>query len=213
MVVYKITNKVNNKIYIGCAINYEKRIKSHKSCKYKGALLLYRAFLKYTIDNFTFEIIKEFNSKEEMWEGEIESIKYFNSINPFGYNLHYGGKGGKIKLTDQQLIARQNHARNLSKNNINNKYNLGRVASEETRKKISLASEGRVMSEEAKLKMSLSKKGNNYAKGIIRTDEYKKKLSDIKKGTTFSLETRKKMSDAAKIRVLNSERDKDGKFK
>ncbi len=69
------------------------------------------------------------------------------------------------------------------------------------------------MSEEAKLKMSLSKNGNNYAKGIIRTDEYKKKLSDIKKGTTFSLETRKKMSDAAKIRVLNSERNRDGKFK
>ena len=40
-----------------------------------------------------------------------------------------------------------------------------------------------------------------------------RELSDIKKGTTFSLETRKKMSDAAKIRVLNSERNKDGKFK
>jgi len=52
MVVYKIINKINEKIYIGCAVSYEKRVAAHKSCKYKGALLLHRAFLKYGIENF-----------------------------------------------------------------------------------------------------------------------------------------------------------------
>lgn len=212
MVVYKVTNIINNKIYIGCAVNYENRIKQHKSCKYKGALLLYRAFLKYGIDNFTFEIIESYLSKEEMLLGEICHIRNFNSISPFGYNLHYGGKGGKIKLTEKQKLQRIEHYKALSRNNYGNKYAVGTVISKERKKLISQANKNKIVSDTTKKKMSENMKGNSRSKGVIRSDEYKKKMSESLKGRNFSEEHKKALSEAAKKRMLNKKRNEYGQF-
>lgn len=185
MVVYKIKNTVNGKLYVGCAINYEKRINAHKTCKYKGALLLHRAILKYGIENFTFEILEKYNSKEEMYLGEVYFISKVNTIYPLGYNLHYGGKGGKVELTDKQLKAKQELGKTLGEINKGNKYNLGRIVSQETKEKISNKLRGRKMSEESKKKLSDLRKGNNFAKGVVRTEEYKQKMSNIKRELYF----------------------------
>jgi group I intron endonuclease len=63
--IYKITNKINGKCYIGQSQHIEKRWTDHKTASHnqndKGyEYPLYRAFRKYGIDNFTFEIIQEF---------------------------------------------------------------------------------------------------------------------------------------------------------
>lgn len=97
--IYKITNKVNNKIYIGQSINIAERWREHRyrynrveetSYNYP----LYRAFRKYTLDNFSFEIIEECTF-EELDKRETYWIQYYNSILPNGYNQNYGG-GGRI---------------------------------------------------------------------------------------------------------------------
>ena len=68
MLIYKITNKINNKCYIGSSIRVEKRWKEHINASKNPNnpqynYPLYSAFRKYGIENFTFEILKDdFNS-------------------------------------------------------------------------------------------------------------------------------------------------------
>lgn len=110
--IYKITNKVNNKCYIGQSIHIEERWKQHQS-KYeqnrKADLPLYKAFNKYGLENFSFEIIEkckeqELNLKEIYW------INHFNSlVHENGYNIRSGGDGTsgenhpRHKLTKQDV--------------------------------------------------------------------------------------------------------------
>lgn len=89
MIIYKVTNKINNKIYIGQTIRtLEERIKEHKR---KRSSSLYKAFNKYGIENFEFEIIDRCNTTEELNEKEIYWIKYYDCLIPKGYNLCEGG--------------------------------------------------------------------------------------------------------------------------
>lgn len=89
--VYKITNKINNKCYIGSSIRPEKRWKQHKNCAFNPNsnnynYPLYQAFRKYGLDNFLFEILNDdFSSIEEMENYEQQAIiKYKGYEN--GYN-------------------------------------------------------------------------------------------------------------------------------
>ena len=60
--IYKIINKINNKIYIGQSINITERLKQHKRSLNKYFKYpLYNAFRKYGIDNFEFIIIEIVN--------------------------------------------------------------------------------------------------------------------------------------------------------
>lgn len=89
--IYKITNKINNHCYIGQSINIKKRWWSHKNYReFQKDYPLYRAFKKYGIENFVFEVIEEcrvseLDEKEKYW------INYYDSyIN--GYNQTIGGQ-------------------------------------------------------------------------------------------------------------------------
>ena len=93
--IYKITNKLNGHIYIGLSKNIEERWKKHCQ-KYKNSndkeyeKYLYRAFRKYGIDNFTFEVIEECEEKE-LRNREIYWISYYDSY-ANGYNETPGGE-------------------------------------------------------------------------------------------------------------------------
>lgn len=89
--IYKITNKLNGKIYIGQSNDILKRWSYYKNppnpLGYRSSIIA--AIQKYGIDNFNFEIIEEcsvaeLNSKEIYW------IEYYDSYNN-GYNLTRGG--------------------------------------------------------------------------------------------------------------------------
>lgn len=107
--IYKITNLINHKIYIGQSTNIERRWKEHKyrtNKEWKGNheyySILSRAIQKYGIENFSFEIIEEC-SESELNQKEIYYIQYFNSQIPNGYNISAGGSHKqKTKLTDEQ---------------------------------------------------------------------------------------------------------------
>jgi len=89
--IYKITNKVNNKCYIGFTQNIEKRWRSHKSKNGSKNKLLYKSFTKYGIDNFSFEIIYQSKLREHtLTIMEPFFIKTYESYGPKGYNMNEG---------------------------------------------------------------------------------------------------------------------------
>nr|DAL45328.1 MAG TPA_asm: intron associated endonuclease [Caudoviricetes sp.] len=90
MYVYKITNNINKKIYIGITNNYKKRWSNHKSGNSKN-MVIGKAIEKYGIENFTFEILFSSLSLEEANNKEIELIKEYNCRVPNGYNVSFGG--------------------------------------------------------------------------------------------------------------------------
>ena len=116
MVIYKITNKINDKKYIGQTVNYEERIRHHKQVPFRPNSKekhkpLYKAIKKYGLDNFSFEIIDYADNMEELNEKEIYWINFYDSRvdNGGGYNLDLGGKNGlkseftKNKIREAQL--------------------------------------------------------------------------------------------------------------
>ena len=90
--IYKITNLINNQVYIGQSIHIEERIRQHKTeyMKKGSENSLYSAIRYYGLDNFKFEII-EACSPEALNEKEIYWINYYNSFEN-GYNLTPGGQ-------------------------------------------------------------------------------------------------------------------------
>lgn len=100
--IYKITNEINNKCYIGQSVNIERRWKRHKQIfKNKNDNCydypLYRSIRKYGIENFVFEILEDCN-KNQLNEREFFYMKYFYSFNPYGYNISRGGKSNKCNF-------------------------------------------------------------------------------------------------------------------
>ena len=94
--LYKITNKVNNKSYIGITNqhNYIKRWRKHiNSIRYKeGCPLLKNAMKKYGIDQFDFKIII-ICFDEDLLKYEKEYIIKYNTLTPNGYNIILGQIG------------------------------------------------------------------------------------------------------------------------
>lgn len=107
-IIYKYTNKINNKIYIGQTIRpLEVRHKRHLKDSEHDNLYFHRALRKYGEENFTLEVIEDNIEKDKLDEREIYWIKYYNSfyLNGKGYNMTEGGKWGNAprKLSDKDI--------------------------------------------------------------------------------------------------------------
>ena len=105
--IYKITNLINGKSYIGQSKNITTRWRRHRTsaynkndCSYEYPL--YRAIRKYGLENFSFEILEECLVKE-LDEKERFYIEKFNSFEE-GYNQNKGGlTGNHSKLSEENL--------------------------------------------------------------------------------------------------------------
>lgn len=96
--IYKITNKVNQKIYIGWTKhkNPIKRFKKHiYESNYNPVYILHKAIKKYGQNNFSFEVLEKFTNIKIVKEKEKEYISKFNSyyLTGHGYNMTLGGEG------------------------------------------------------------------------------------------------------------------------
>lgn len=126
MIIYKITNKINSKIYIGQTIrSVESRWKSHCSVS-SECVYLSNAIKKYGKDNFEISILMQCVSKEELNENEKNFIKSLGSMFPNGYNLREGGSDG---------IFSDETRDKMSKSHIGNKSSLGYRQTSETKEK------------------------------------------------------------------------------
>lgn len=219
--IYKCTNLVNGKVYIGQSINPVKRIKAHINSSAKDNYLLHYAIQKYGVENFLFEIIRSEIPIEHIDNTEIQCIKEHNCKVPNGYNITEGGSGNKgwipTNETKEKIrianLGRRHSAEFKEKCRLNN---IGKKLSEETKKKISLANKNRIQSashienaklarlgykhsEESKQKMSLAKTGiPSWNKDKKHSAESILKMSIAH--SNISEETRQKMSKSAKNR-------------
>lgn len=120
--IYKITNLLNDKCYIGKTDVHtiEERFKEHiKDSKRYLNRPLYRAFNKYGVENFQIEEIEQCSIKESS-EREKFWINYYNSFHN-GYNATLGGDGKSY--IDRELVIKtyktiQNQTETAKKLNI-----------------------------------------------------------------------------------------------
>ena len=108
--IYKITNMLNNKVYVGQTLqNYKARWSQHRNFKRGGRILspMYKDFESCGIDNFKFEVLEEINKEsrqelsQELDQLEIQYIKDLNSLFPNGYNRTRGGANAHQVYTGQ----------------------------------------------------------------------------------------------------------------
>jgi len=88
MEIYKITNTINGKIYIG-------KDETSNPNYFGSGKLIKRAITKYGIDNFKKEVIEILEDKKSLSSSEIHWIRIYNSTDKtIGYNITSGGDGG-----------------------------------------------------------------------------------------------------------------------
>lgn len=163
--VYKVTNILNNKIYIGKANDPQKRWKNHlytvKSGERKfGFRYLHAAIRKNKKENFLFEVIEVCDSEDLAFEREKYWIQFYNSNDrEKGYNLTSGGEGPSgRKCTEEEKLQKSIYMTEYWKNHPHPA--LGSSLTEEHKRIISEANRGRIVSEESKLKISEANSGD-----------------------------------------------------
>jgi hypothetical protein len=138
MQIYKITNKINNKIYIG-------KDTTNNPNYYGSGILITKSIKKYGVENFTKEVIDNCESNEILCEREKYWISFFDSCNlKVGYNITKGGDGGdtfsnhpniteikeKIGNSMKKRLFSDEHKNNLTKNHTSTKHRKGKTFEE-----------------------------------------------------------------------------------
>lgn len=169
MFIYKITNIINNKSYIGQTVTSTKRRWIlHKSEAKTDDTHFHRAIRKYGAESFVIEILEELDDIEFLNERERFWIMHFDTYNN-GYNSDEGGGNGRhLSEEHKQKIGNSNRGRkrpDTSARNIGSTYGLGYTHSEETRIKQKEIAINRTYSSETRKKMSLSAKNRKKKNG------------------------------------------------
>jgi group I intron endonuclease len=121
MIIYILTNLINNKIYVGQTVrSLEKRINQH--LKRSDCIAISSAIKKYGIESFKIEQIDSAETIEELNKKENEWILKLNTVYPNGYNLNTGGLNkrwsefSKIKMSNSHKGKKlsQEHKINIS---------------------------------------------------------------------------------------------------
>lgn len=100
--IYKITNQINGKVYIGQSIHILRRWEQHKQNVNTGTSKIYQAMRKHGLNNFTFEVLEEC-SPDQLNDREVYWISYYNSFNSDkGYNMTPGGSE-PVKINPQEI--------------------------------------------------------------------------------------------------------------
>lgn len=120
MIIYKIVNLVNHKVYIGQTIRgLRERWRQHVyNARHGSDYAIHAAIRKYGEDNFELEIIDTADDRDELDSKEIYWIQVYNSMSPNGYNLCSGGKTPRMTPEIRYKLSGENHwTRNRSFSN------------------------------------------------------------------------------------------------
>jgi len=196
--IYLIKNTVNNKVYVGSAVNISKRWEKHKHLLKEGkhhSCHLQSAWNIYGEQSFTFDIIEEVSNPEHLLAYEQVYLDYYKS--------YEDDKGYNICKVAGSRVGMKHSKETRSKMSEAQK---GKILSEEHKKKMSEAQKGKIISEETKRKIGEASKGRNVGKK--RSEETRRKMSEVHKCKIFSEETKRKIGEASKARKHSEESKK-----
>lgn len=211
MRIYKITNQINGKIYIG-------KDELDRNEYMGSGVLIKRAIQKYGIEHFLKEIIEECHDRESLANREKFWISFYQTQDPAkGYNITSGGDGGdtmtnnpnldkiKIKISEKMKSRKlsTSHKAKLSQRMKGNSYgalNKGRPKSEAHKEKLrqktkehiaqqTALGQSRSLTTEQKLKIAQQAKerwARKKANGELDTPEFKNRMRELQKRSIAS---------------------------
>lgn len=188
--IYIIENLITHKIYIGSALNLNRRKYHHfyflKNGNHDNSYLQ-RSFNKYGIENILFWVLEIVNDKNNLIEKEQYYLDLFQGYYYGVYNLRKNAKNNLGMQHSKESIEKMRKAHEGNKRN---------PLSDETKAKIRDSHLGKHASDETKKKMSDSRKGNKNTLGYKHKESSKHKMSVAHKGKAFSEEHKAKISAA-----------------
>lgn len=175
--IYRVTNLVNGKFYIG------KHQTIHPLDGYFGSgKALLAAIRQYGKENFVKEILFDFDTEQDMNLKEKELVTESLVNDPMAYNMAVGGEGGP------HYKGRKHTAETIEKIRLSQ---TGKIRS---------------CSDVAKKKISSKLKGNKSKTGLTVSDETKEKIAKSMTGRQHTEETKAKLR-AARLQNLSSRLD------
>jgi len=183
--IYKITSKINNKVYIGSAIDFNKRKWHHigdlRNNRHKNQKLQAHVN-KYGLDDICMDVIEIVDDNLKLIEREQYYIDLFNCVNN-GFNI--------------SPVAGNT---------------IGVKCSEETKQKIRNSKLGKKLTEEHKEKIRISLLGNKRSKGKKISDKQKEQISLVHKGKKLSKEHVDKIQESRKLHFNKLKQIKYGTY-
>lgn len=148
-IVYKHTNKINNKSYIGITCQTLNNRCRKNGIGYRECICFYNAIKKYGWDSFEHTILYKNLTKEQAEQKEIELIeRYKSNKSQYGYNIQNGGNAigrmaeetkEKISKTLKGIKFSEEHKRKIGEAQMGDKnHNFGKNTSNEVKEKIRL---------------------------------------------------------------------------
>jgi len=200
-VIYKIENKVNNKIYIGQTIRslverkYEHKRLCEKNVHYNNYFL--NAVNKYGWESFEFTIVDTAKNINELNDLEIFYIQKYSSTNRnLGYNLEFGGRNSKPNRETLKKMSMSHTGIKQTDSWINNR--ISKAGTDDSKKY------GKLKSEEEK--KALSKSSPKFWLGKNRDIETINKISKTKKKNGLSDKQKKILyKPVYRINILTNE--------
>lgn len=182
--VYKHTNKINGKQYIGITKQNPRDRWGNNGRNYQNKCPhFWNAITKYGWDNFEHSVIATNLSKDEACDMEIQLIQENRTQDRnYGYNTLSGGTAPSLP---------EEVRRKMSQSMMGNKNGLGHPCSEEKRRKISEAQKGRPFTEERKQKLRKPKSitypcSEEKRQHIIDAKKDKKPIICVETGEVYS---------------------------
>lgn len=177
MLIYKITNVANGKVYVGKTNDLGRRTKDHFR-KRRG--FIGKAIQKYGVDNFIIETLADnIHDEVELNRLEIAWISVYQSSNDqFGYNLTLGGDGG---LLSQEMRMKRSGA---------NAPMFGKKHTQDSRDKMSRSRKGKQPTEK---QWESLRKSWALRRGTKLSTEHKARIASAHVGMRASEETKAKL--------------------
>ena len=212
MIVYKLTNLLNGKVYVGQTVRtLEQRIDQHKR---RSESVVSQAIKKYGWENFSAEILEECQTQEELDRREIFWIAKLDCIAPKGYNLNEGGSGGRTPTEETRKKASESQRKRYANPEAHRKLSIAqrkRFEDPAEHEKLSKAQKKYYQNPEARKKNSESKKNPSPEARANMSAAQKRRWADSKAREKKAEETRKYFAEHPEAREYLSKLNKGKK--
>ncbi|MBR1580949.1 MAG: GIY-YIG nuclease family protein [Selenomonadaceae bacterium] len=188
MVIYRITNNLNGKIYIG---QTQKTLRERMAGHLCDALYVDNAIKKYGIENFTIEVVEDCETPEELNDRERYWIAFFNCIAPNGYNLTDGGSNASPSDETREKISntlKEYYEQNPEKRQEISEFQKKRFEDPEERQKAAERTRKSFENPEVAAKHAESQRRR------FEREEERQKIVEFMTGREMPQETRDKIS-------------------